>query len=378
MHWFEQLASLYLPTDIPPHHMIYQTDIEIHLDINGKFRQVRRKRLPTLIPVTEASAYRTSAIEPHPLSDKLRYVISGYGKLNHDAYVKAITEWAESEWSTPRLRAVKDLVISEALPAHLAHITKDGDTAVRFVVDDVPLWEDAELIQAHIDRTETGMNNTGFCCVTGDIVPLCRSHQKHITDTSSSAKLISHEHRSRLIYQGRYSSPNEMFPIGADISFKAHTALRRMIAERGAHLGSKTFVAWDENGSVPLPFSDSELSPSGRVTVIVLTEATKGRLSVTFIRYLSAERYLYASERWRRLGLTPREIALAAFGHRGKNGLRCSYELIGSTAERLLGCILDNTPLPTDILNAVERRSPQTAQQLKNYNAGELYAQTRL
>ncbi len=378
MHWFEQLSQMYLPTDTPLYHAVQQTDIEIHLDICGSLLRVRSESMPTLIPVSIASMYRTRAIEPHPLSDKLMYLAAGYSKLHHDAYLKAISSWADSEWSTPRLQAVSKYIHLGTLPHDIAHIQTSGDTAIRFVVDSIPLWQDTELIAAHISRTKADMQNNGFCCVTGDIMPLCHSHPKRITCPSSNAKLISHEHRRRIIYQGRYSSPQEMFTIGADTSFKAHTVLRRIISEHGMQIGNRTFAAWDDLGALPLPFSRTAPAPSGTVTVIGFAEATKGRLSVTFLRRITSDNYRITAENWRDLGLTCREVVLAAFGRQGRNGLICSDELLGSTAERLLACIIDGSSLPADMQRALRLKAPHTAERICCYNSGELYEKAKV
>lgn len=367
MHWFEQLASLYGPKDIPLYHTMMYTDIELHLDICGKLLQIKQSRHHTQVPVTERSMYRTSAIEAHPLSDRLRYLASGLGKLHHDAYLKTLAQWADSEYSTPRLVAVRDYIFSDSLCKDVKDMPVDADTAIRFVVDGVPLWEDRELVENHILNTEARQTDHGLCCITGAELPLCSSHRKQVLSPSSSAKLISHEHRSRIIHQGRFASPTNVFPISSDASFKAHTVLSRLIEQHGMEIGNRVFVAWDDTDSVPLPFAGTLPDLQGSITVLGLTEATKGRISVTFIRILSAQRYQAAVQKWHNTGLSVYALANAAFGHPVGKRYVCSEQLYGNTAERLLGCILDDTPFPSDILYALSGRSPHVLKKLTEY-----------
>lgn len=367
MHWFEQLASLYGTQDVPLYHTMIYTDIEVHLDICGKLHNIRHSRHYTQVPVTERSMYRTSAIEAHPLSDRLRYLASGLGKLHHDAYLKTLSQWAASEHSTPRLCAVRDYIFSDSLRFDIGGLPVDKDSAVRFVVDGVPLWEDRELIEKHILNIEACQGNRGLCCITGAELPLCSSHRKQILSPSSSAKLISHEHRSRLIHQGRFASAADMFPISSEASFKAHTVLSRLIAQHGMSVGNRVFVAWDDIDGVPVPFSAELPMPRGSVTVLGLAEATKGRISVTFIRMLCAQSYRAAAEKWHCTKLSAYAIANDAFGHQIGKRYVCNEQLYGNTAERLLGCILDDTSFPPDILTALSRRSPNTLKRLTEY-----------
>ncbi len=179
-----------------------------------------------------------------------------------------------------------------------------------------------------------------MCSVTGQIMQLGKTHQKRIISPSDSGKLISFEHRSRIIHQGRFSSPREISPIGSEVSFKAHAVLRRIIAQRGFTAGNRTFAAWDSLGALPLPFDKDEPNPNGCVTVIGLTSASQGRLSVSFYRYLSAQQYMDCCKACR--------------------GLALPNDAYGQSTERLLGCILDGRNLP------------------KKHKTGELYEQAGL
>lgn len=378
MHWFEQLAAMYNEDDIPLYHAVIYTDIELHLSSDGQLLRIRNERMPTLIPVTAASLHRTSAIVPHPLSDKLRYMTNDYSKPHHDAYIKELVSWADSNYSDHRLCAVRNYMIRGTLSSDISHISAHQDTAVRFVVDDVPLWQDNELIRLHIERMSARAESYGVCCLTGEYTVLSRCHPKHVLSSSGSGKLISYEHRSRILHQGRHLSPFDVFPIGQELSLKAHTVLRRIIHENGFIIGSRTFAAWDGRSSLPLPFSLKLAQPQGQVTVAGFTEATKGRVSVTFLRYVSAERYARITFKWGELGISVRDIIDHAFGHHSRNGLLCSDGLYGSTAERLLGCIIDNTAFPSDIMRALSYKAPRIAQRLTEYSTGESYAQTEL
>lgn len=367
MHWFEHLASLYTERDIPLYHMTVLTDIEIKLDMNGAFIGAVAERLPTVIPVTESSMTRTSSIAPHPLSDRLRYLEKGLSEPHHSAYLMQLTEWADSEHSTQRLCAVRRYIEAGTLSADISHLSANDASFIRFTVGGTRLWEDKELFSAHIRRTCEAQCDFGLCCISGEQTMLARSHPQQILSAAYTAKLICSENRHQI------KSRHGGHATGREISFKAHTVLRRMISEGGICMGNRSFAAWDDTGNavaLPLTESATDFSAAGNVTVIGLAAATKGRISVTFLRRIASELYSERCRRWQDLDISARTAADISFGRRHRSGLICTDGVYGQTAERLLCCILDDMPLPSDILHAAEKRSPEIADKLHHYNGG--------
>ena len=77
---------------LPVSHIMQNADIEISIDINGKFYGVTlvdKKDKKTIIPATIESASRTGDNNrAHPLSDQLRYLL----KINEDKYNAYISQ----------------------------------------------------------------------------------------------------------------------------------------------------------------------------------------------------------------------------------------------------------------------------------------------
>ena len=74
MHWFRQLAEMYSERDIPLYHAEVYADIRVKLSAQGEYLGAEAARRKVVIPITEQSASRTSAVQPHPLCDILGYL----------------------------------------------------------------------------------------------------------------------------------------------------------------------------------------------------------------------------------------------------------------------------------------------------------------
>ena len=105
----------------PVAHMNANAQIEVTISQKGEFRhasEVPKEKAVTLIPVTEASAGRSSGTAPHPLCDTLSYIAgdfyhySGEDKMKKTAqerfekYSANLEKWAESAYSHPKVQAV--------------------------------------------------------------------------------------------------------------------------------------------------------------------------------------------------------------------------------------------------------------------------------
>jgi len=108
------------------------------------------------------------------------------------------------------------------------------------------------------------------------------------------------------------------------------------------------------------------------IVVLGLDSATTGRLAVTYHRQLKSSDFLERVQRWhersawpqnmgkdrRFIGApAPRDIAEAAYGRLIDGRMQVDTKIGKATVERLLPCIIDNRPIPRDLVNTCVRRA---------------------
>lgn len=447
---------------VPPFHVIQQAHLEVVLDGNGTFRRARViKKEETVIPATKRSATaRTSAIVPHPLCDHLKYCAADYrnkGERNNryfEAYHAQLKRWCTSSYSHPKAIAIlryvekamviQDLIREKVLPVDSAgrlltrwesrddkpplfnQLTKDKKTReykpqnalIRWVVecDRVPeVWKDPTIADAWINFCAANETRFGLCMVTGSSRALADKHPKGLRGGKDGAKLISHkkESESGFIYLGRFLKVDQVVGVGLDVTQKAHSALRWLIARQGFENGNQIAVAWVVSGkSLPDPFANSaqifdlesaqedttkkyegdagqafavrlrkyiagyqaQLGSTDEVVVMAIDSATPGRMAITYYRELTGSEFLERVRAWHEscawhqnfskdlkfVGApSPNDISEAAYGRQleGKSGKR----LRKATVERMLPCIIDGRPIPRDLVESVVRRTSNRA-----------------
>ncbi len=155
MAWLKTLAETYdvcsglagiekngQPVLLPVSHSELNAQIEVTIDRDGCF--LRAEKLEkgidavTMIPVTEASASRSSGIAPHPLCDKLCYLAGDYSTYTgeqkepyHDAYMEQLRDWAQSCHTHPMVQAVyaylgRNSLIHDLTASHILQTDDDG------------------------------------------------------------------------------------------------------------------------------------------------------------------------------------------------------------------------------------------------------------
>lgn len=321
MSWMQKLKETYenaytmranFPTlPVPPSHVEQQAHIEVVLDEKGNLlsASVVNKEM-TLIPVTEASAGRTSGGAPHPLCDKIQYVAGDYkyhgsasnayfddfnssGKIK-TGYLSLITEW-NNNYKHPMLDAVYNYISKRTLVSDLAslkvlfldddgnlleewndkdnipHIFKvldkdkksgrsvfdQGSALVRWRVQ-IPgqledrVWKCDELIDAWIRFYDSMHRIKSLCYITGEKMPYATNHPARLRYSGDKAKLISANDLSGYTFRGRFLSPEEACTIGYDVTQKAHSALRWLIEKQGFKNDSQVIVAWAVSNA-PIP-----------------------------------------------------------------------------------------------------------------------------
>lgn len=219
-------------------------------------------------------------------------------------------------------------------------------------------------------------------------------------------------------FSGRFTYPDQAATVGFETTQKAHFALRWLMSRQGYVRDDLGVVAWATSGTkVIQPTQDSidalddlpseesdiadtaqnmalrlkmkiagyrqELGETARMVVMAVDSATPGRLSIVYYRTLSGSEFLKRIERWHETcawrhtyhaveekdekGKTktryiafygapaPAAIAEAAYGSRLDGKLR------KATIKRLLPCIVDEQPIPRDLVESVIRRASNPA-----------------
>ncbi|MBR4504102.1 MAG: type I-C CRISPR-associated protein Cas8c/Csd1 [Candidatus Methanomethylophilaceae archaeon] len=442
---------------LPICHISVQAHIEITLSKDGEF--VRADAVPkgmqtTTIPCTESSAGRTSGLSPHPLADKLQYLVKDYPshissdllskkssipKSGFSDYIDQIDGWCSSDFACDKVRAVRDYVKSERLLEDLRgsgiiELDDEGrfkgkdesqgcplftiskinggqeGAFIRWRVEDPDslekdTWKDPEVQRSWIEYYTSQMSDSGLCYVTGKNVPLAKNHPSKIRNAGDKAKIISSNDTSGFVFRGRFENSDQACGVGYEATQKAHNALRWLISRQGYSEDTLCVVSWTDamapvlnpaEGAEEL-FEIEDVYTTGveagrrlsmrirgfnsrlitdRVTVMELDSATPGRMSILMHRELSGSDFIERIEKWhsscawihtyyskkdkegkqKRIAFvgapSPRDMALAAFGHRAEP------RVVASTVKRILPCILDGTPIPLDIAeNAVRKAS---------------------
>ena len=395
----------------------------------------------------------------------------GKKKSYYPGYAKQLTSWCESSFSHPKARAVleyvrKGTVVADLVREKILHVSDDkvlltawksdlptpeifkyltakegerdqGDALIRWRVeipgDPVPeTWEDKNLREAWVafdayqsqyQDSDTASKNTtsrvkrgkvhkpqqGLCMVTGKTMLLATSHPKRLRHGGDGAKLISSNDTDGYTFRGRFLGADEACSVGFEVTQKAHSALRWLIARQAFRSGYQVVVAWAISGkSLPDPFANSaqmfgleseeedaapafqgdagqafavrlkkyiagyraRLGSTDEIVVMALDSATPGRMAITYYRELTGSEFLERIQLWHEscawhqnfgkdlkfVGVpSPRDIAEAAYGRQveGKSG----EKLRKATVERLLPCIIDGRSIPRDLVDSTVRRT---------------------
>lgn len=408
----------------PISHIVQNAQIEVTIDANGNFisaaavvkdKKSERDETKTIIPATYKSSIRAKSLCAHPLSDKLSYLIPSSTE-RHDLYLKQLSDWANSEYSHPKVKAVLKYIESESLLDDLERnglVTKDsnGELDARYDDDFVrwrvtgdgavaPCWEDKSLIEAFIAYSEMlrDGSDSALCMITGEVLPIIEKHPKGVVSAAYGAKLISANDSSNFTYRGRFAEPSQAATISYVASQKAHNALRWVVANQGVIIGGRTFVCWNPKGKdVPnamhslLSVKDSQekaatpsdykkqladavngwklnLPDNEDVVIASFDAATTGRLSVTYYNELRASDFIDRLAHWQQTccwennqfgyqSPSVRQIAQCAFGVERTEWLDVDDRILKEQVQRLLHCVIDKAPMPSDIVQALMHRA---------------------
>lgn len=348
----------------------------------------------------------------------------------HVEYFRLLEEWCSSSFKHPKASSVLRYLKKGSLWSDLSSegvfplSTKNSSGAKTKVDDDKVFvrwrvetqgdnasgaWDDITLIDSWARFDEAKNSRSGFCMVTGGLTRLAQNHPRFLRYPGDGAKLISANDFSGLTFKGRFTDDKADYEkqvccVGFDVSQKAHSALRWLIARQGYRSGDLVVVSWTISGQqipdpcassldllsdVPLAIEQdargnsdsgqlfalrlkraiagygSNLDPSADIVVMGIDSATPGRMGITFYRELKGSEFLARIEDWHSkcawpqnfskdkkfVGApAPKDIAETAYGR------RLDDKLSKATVERLLPCIVDGVPLPRDLVDSTVLR----------------------
>ena len=336
----------------PISHMVTRADFVITLTEKGDFlraRAVNPKEGKVIIPVTEKSVGRSSALAPHPLCDQIGYLAAFDEKASagREMYLRQLEEWKDSADTHPKLDAVYRYVSSGTLledmvRAGLIADSRDADKHRKDMIiweimgfPQPDVWKDRSLFDAYTRFYQNHIRSRGdaVCMVTGHHAPAAIQHLKGIYPNCGNAKLISANDNQFFTYRGRFEKPEQALTVSYEASQKAHNALKWLISNQAVVEGGRAFLCWCPQMTViPEPedplitqFFPEESCPatpdfvsyrdalrraiegyqsgirnadlSSTVTV-AFDAATTGRLAVTYYSEQRTLDYLKRLERW--------------------------------------------------------------------------------
>ena len=417
------------PLRLPVAHLTQNAQLEVVLDKEGNFSRayrVDKEGAVTVIPVTEDSSSRSGkAVFPHPLSDKLEYIAGDYGDFvagskqeKFASYIAGLEAWAQSGYSLPQIQSVyqylrRGILMHDLLEAGFFTF-EDGkivaekqqgialeDWFVRFAVEipgqlESKLYCDPQVFESYIQFYLSSQENRELCYVTGETVPCSEKHPAKIRNTADKAKLISSNNASGVLtFKGRFNDSSQVASVSYEISQKAHSALRWLIAKQAClRVGEQVAVVWSlEKPEISNPFEefyweDKQLVTtdeaysdwvrkaiwgSGKppqdkdsVMVMVVEAATTGRLSIPFYQKYEAKQFIQNITKWKTetcwlnkpgkdkdlLPWSPSVIEIVKLVAGEKN-----EKFNKSVRERLLPCIVEGRRLPYDVVLSALRQA---------------------
>ncbi len=385
MGWMTQLYKTYenlttnkellqkCPTPLLPlSHTIQTAHVEMIISGNGDL--IRAYDIPksdalTITPCTEDSAARSNGIFPHMLYDNLKYVAGDActyksdKKLrdSYDAYCKQLKEWCDCEACLEDVRAIYKYIVRGSIISDLIDkavlIMKNGklawngasdnkpadvfSTFIRFRVErdgrlSLECNANTKLMKAYEEFDRSKYKDVRLCFVSGEDTPVTYKHASKIRYSGDSARLISANDSSGYTFRGRFRNKEDAFAVGYEVSQKAHSALRWLIANQGYTTGPQTVIAWAvDTKNIPSPLLDTfvlfpkemeifdkydplgtyaenlrnalkgykhndlyEPMEANNIVVMILEGATPGRLSITYYREFSNNDYIDNIEYW--------------------------------------------------------------------------------
>lgn len=407
---------------VPVSHLLTRAQLEITVNAAGECvdaRAVDKSEEKIIIPVTEASAGRTSAPCAHPLCDQLGYLMP-QNDVKYGMYVEQLEEWASSEDSHPLLAPILTYVKKGMILADLTRyglitcsangLPSDEKMLVRWRVAglkeeiEAACWKNTALFDAFRRWYEKKQREgrQGFCMIMGEDAPLAGQHPKGIIPINGNAKLISANDSNGYTYRGRFAEDWQAATVSYRASQKAHNALRWLVSEQGTQVvfGGRTFLCWNPQGKeictatgafrnkktvrvIPGDYRKelretlagyrSRLKEKDGVVIAVFDAATTGRLALTYYNELVGSDFLQRLyewdshccwHNWKHEIESPLlvQIVNCAYGTQrllknGKAGMQADDKILRQQMQTLVACRVDRARIPSGLKKALTDRA---------------------
>ncbi|WP_413375400.1 type I-C CRISPR-associated protein Cas8c/Csd1 [Alkalihalobacillus sp. 1P02AB] len=279
------------------------------------------------------------------------------------------------------------------------------------------VWQSKEVFDSFTSFYNQSLGDEDLCYVSNEWLPKTNRHANKIRNAGDKAKLISDNDKNGFTYRGRFRESDQVATISYEVSQKAHNALKWLINRQAKIVDGRVFLVWgNQVPEVPDPTSDSfdiyeewdespeepiqvtnthqnyatevkkalsgyinrlkELDTNEQINILVLDSATTGRLAVLYYRNIQKELYVKGLINWHSrckwlhryrkdnegkrvhfIGApSTKDIAFATYGP------NANEKVVKGLMERLLPCIVDEQPIPSDIVrSAIQRASNPVA-----------------
>ncbi len=402
-------------TLLPVGHTTQQGHIHVVLDDCGNFLRAEvLDKAPITLPATERSAGRTSGEAPHPLIDKIQYCAGDYADFGgrKDSYFASyedlLGKWCASGFSNHKAVAVHNYISKKTLVRDLVKagvmvldssgkllteiqdgdeqgvlrvlpvkkesqrkVKEQGDALVCWSVETpgnpgAQTWTDVSLQNAWSLYDASLVQTKALCLVTGEETATAVLHPAKLRHSGDKAKLISANDENGFTFRGRFTDTTglQACTVGYEVTQKAHSALRWLIARQGYRNGSQVYITWAASGApVPSPLEDTrtllgedilcdleedlesgaatlpvidhtrdigqafalslrkvmrgysaKLQPTDDIVVMGLDSATPGRMSIIYYRELVGSEFLKRLENWHLVMAWPQRVTIEEKG----------------------------------------------------------------
>ncbi len=393
-----------------------EINVIVHLNADGILLDIseqKDKKNPVMgiMPVTEASAGRSSGSAPHPLIEDIKYLTTSE---NVDDYLKQLKAWCEAEPENTAINAVYRYVSGGTLTSDLEHCNiavkdKDGKPSKKLIgwliaTPDGPVktWDNVELIKSYTKYASKSFDTAEkvFCMISGKKeVPI-----ENVPKLPKIAKLISSNDSTNYSYRGRFVESRDALTTGYITTQKAINVLTWLLTNKHFCLplgDNAQLLCWRPDGlEIQRPdtlfdFDEptrefpayrkmmearirnriQEIPIEKRNVVVTILNATSiGRGSVKYYSERNLEEFLTNLADWdleccwiNKDGIKSpelRELALSAFGlfdsEKGfiRGNSNPAYE---NAFTSLITRRIDNGRIPAEIVNALVSRCEKIA-----------------
>lgn len=315
---------------------------------------------------------------------------------NEKLIPKWTKEWIETNGEKPEIFSVVTQSQEKAFVRFSVHDPYSEE-------NDLPIWEDESVNEAVTQYFSEGAEGLDY--VTGETMRTTEAHASGLRYAGDMAKLISANDSKNYTYRGRFSEKSEVAEVGYEVSQKAHNALKWLIDKQGIVRDGRVYLVWgnelpenlnplsgsydlfDDEDEISTPTDrtqseyaqlvkeaiygkNNELATRAKVNIMILDNATPGRIGILYYNAIDQVHYLRRIEEWQKRSTwrhtyyvnkirhysygSPRlfEIAKAAFGEKAND------KILNNATTTLFTCIIENKSVPFNIVrNLVNKAS---------------------